>query len=102
MRTTIHFSSLPVLLLLACMPARGQISHRPEIREYRDTAGDRSILYRGRQAPRYNFRANGHPYWSSPEFRQGDILCEGNFYEDVTVNIDAAAQLALVRISSSQ
>ena len=37
-----------------------------------------------------------------PEFREGGVLCEGNFYEGVPVNIDAAAQLVLVRLSSGQ
>lgn len=102
MKPIINLSVLCALLLLACAPGRAQISHSPEVREFRATAGEHSILYRGRQAPRYNFRANGHPYWSSPEFREGGVLCEGNFYEGVPVNIDAAAQLVLVRLSSGQ
>ena len=75
---------------------------RPEVRQFRESAGERSVLYRGREAPRYNFRANGHPYWSSPEFKQGGILFEGNFYDNLPVNIDAAAQLVLVRLASGQ
>jgi hypothetical protein len=101
MKPIINLSVL-CALLLACLPAKAQMVERPEVRQFRESAGERSVLYRGREAPRYNFRANGHPYWSSPEFKQGGILFEGNFYDNLPVNIDAAAQLVLVRLASGQ
>ena len=101
MKPVINLSALCVFLL-ACLPAAAQMVERPEVRQFRESAGERSVLYRGREAPRYNFRANGHPYWSSPEFEQGGILFEGNFYGNLPVNIDAAAQLVLVRLASGQ
>lgn len=101
MKPIIHLSALGLLLLL-CSSVKAQMVERPEVRQFRENAGERSILYRGREAPRYNFRANGHPYWSSPEFKQGGVLFEGNFYDNLPVNIDAAAQLVLVRLSSGQ
>ena len=101
MKPVIYLFGLLVLLSV-CTPARAQLAERPEARAFRLAAGERSILYRGRQAPRYNFRANGHPYWSSPDFRQGGILFEGNFYDDISVNIDASAQLVLASLGAGR
>lgn len=89
-----------VLTLLAgTLPARAQAS--PELETFQRAAGDRSILYRGMQAARYAFLANGHPYWSSTDFERGDIIFEGNLYRDVPINIDAHAQRAIVQLDNN-
>ena len=89
-----------VLTLLAgTLPAQAQAS--PELETFQRAAGDRSILYRGMQAARYAFLANGHPYWSSTEFERGDITFEGNLYRDVPINIDAHAQRAIVQLDNT-
>lgn len=98
MKTKIETVCL-ILILLACTLARAQ--GQPEVAAYQEAAGDRAILYRGKQAPIYNILANGHPYWSQTAFELGDMLFEGNFYDHVSLNIDAVAQLVLVRLSGS-
>lgn len=88
-----------LILLGSILPARAQGSD--ELRAFQDAAGDRSILFRGQQAAHYIFPANGHPYWSKPEFERGDITFEGNLYRNVPINVDAHAQRALVRFEES-
>ena len=98
------FISGCLLALLLPGPLRaqtGQTAATPEIRAFQQIAGDRSALYRARQGERYDFSANGHPYWSTKEFRSGTIQVEDNCYYDVLLNIDALTQNALVRMSSS-
>lgn len=72
-----------------------------ELQIFQDKAADRSVIFRGRQSARYNFLANGHPYWEQTAFESGDIVIEGNLYRDVTVNIDAVAQRVLVQLPGS-
>ena len=86
-------------LFAGTVTARAQAS--AELEAFQQAAGDRSILFRGMQATRYTFLANGHPYWSTTAFERGDITFEGNFYRDVPINIDAYAQRALVQLGSS-
>ena len=89
-----------LLACLACsVSALGQ--DRPELQTFQQAAGDLSVLYSGKQAARYNFLANGHPYWSQTSFELGDIQFEDNFYHDVLLNIDATAQCVLVKLSGS-
>ena len=83
-------------LLAGGPPARAQAPD--ELQTFQGAAAERSILYRGKQAARYNFPANGNPYWERPEYRLGDVTFEGNLYRDVLLNIDALNQHALVQI----
>ncbi len=85
-------------LLAGIQPARAQVP--PELEIYQQKAGDRSILYRGKQGARYNVLANGHPYWSTTDFQSGDVLFEGNLYPNVSLNIDALAQRVLVQLAN--
>lgn len=89
-----------VLLLAPCLPGRAQEAI-PELLSFREAAGDHSILFRGRQAPRYLFPANGHPYWYHPDFERGDLVFEGNYYPNVSLNIDALSQQVLVHLEGS-
>ena len=65
--------------------------------DYAGAAGEKSLLYRGRLAPEYNFRFNGHCYAESKEFLPGSVMYNGRLYEDVLLNIDACADLLLTR-----
>ena len=87
------------MALSCCMPVRAQ--EQPELQAFQEAAGDRSILFRGKQADRYTLLANGNPYWENAEYKRGDIVFEDNAYYDVLVNIDAYRQRALVRMSGS-
>lgn len=89
-----------VLLLASCLPGRAQKAI-PELLSFREAAGDHSVLFRGRQAAQYYFPANGHPYWFHPNFELGDLVFEGNFYPNVSLNIDALTQQVLVHLENS-
>ena len=89
-----------IWLLLAPGPAaRAQLS--AELQAFQEAAGDHGILFRGKQATRYTFLFNGNPYWDNATFGIGDIVCEGNFYHGMTLNINAHKQQVLVRMADS-
>lgn len=98
-KTSILFFGSLFALLACSLPARAQV--QAEAQAFQQSAGDRSILYRGKRGARYTILANGHPYWSQPGFERGDIVFEGNLYHDVPLNVDALAQRALVQLEDS-
>ena len=98
MKRTVLIVGGVIALLAAALPARAQTS--PELQAFQEAAGDRSALFRGPQAERYEYIANGHPYWSTREFKPGDIVFEGNSYVGIPLNIDAMAQRLLVQLSN--
>ena len=98
MKKALSLFSSVWLLLASGLCIQAQVS--PERQAFQEAAGDRSILFRGKQASRYIFLANGNPYWENSTFKRGDILCEGNEYHDLPLNIDAHRQRVLVQLSS--
>ena len=100
MKKPLFILSSVFALLAFCLPATAQ-DGSVELQAFQQAASYRSILFRGMQASRYTFLANGHPYWIQPEFMRGDITFEGNLYRDVPINIDAHTQRALVQLSHS-
>ena len=89
-----------LLPILFCVPG-AQAQDTPEFRDFQRLSGDHSALFRGRVAERHDLiPANGHPFWSTREFKRGDIVVEGRPYYNVPINIDALAQRALVRLSN--
>ena len=87
------------LLSLSGPPARAQLAD--ELRAFQEAVGDQSILFRGKEAPRYNFPFNGNPYWENATFKTGDLVCEGKYYHDMTLNVNAQKQLVLVQMTTS-
>ena len=87
-RTPRFFLSLLSFLTAVSFAAAQDYSER---RDFIEKASDRSILYRGRQATRYNIRYDGTPFWESPDFVEGSITLDGRLYEGVRVNVDAFA-----------
>lgn len=96
MKKSILFITSLFILFAGSLAARAQ----DELKAFQDAAGDRAILYRGKQATRYLFPYNGHPFWRETAFQSGDICFEGNEYHDVLLNIDASDQLALAQLSN--
>lgn len=90
------------VLLLAGGPDGAAQSRREEALSFQQAAGMQTVLLRGKQAARYDFPANGNPYWSSSGYRIGEIEVEGKRYFDVPFNIDAVTQRLLVRAGDSQ
>ena len=100
MKKLILFTVCSVLPLLAGgLPARAQAL--TELKSFQAAAGEHSVIFRGKQSARYTFPANGHPYWAKTAFESGDITFEGNFYQNVPLNIDAVEQQTLVQLKGS-
>ena len=56
-----------------------------------------SPLYRGRLEPEYDFRFNGHFYWTTTEFHPGKVFYNGTLYSGVPMNINAHTRNILIR-----
>ena len=76
-------------LVLPALPSAAQ--DYSERHDYIRDAAVRSVLYRGRQAIRYNINYDGTFFWESPEFVEGSITLDGKVYDGVLVNVDAFA-----------
>jgi len=91
---------LRVLFPLLFLLVTGTVQARTddEYSRFMEAAGNRSVLFRGRQAVQYgNIRYNGHYYWDSPQFRKGAVMFDGRLYDDVYMNVDANSKNLLVR-----
>lgn len=86
------FPALAIVLALSCVSATAA-----------EELGDNSstALFRGQFAPSYNVPHNGTFYWSSPEFKRGDVCFNGRVYHDVLMNVDAYSQNLIVQKSPS-
>ncbi|MBR5700154.1 MAG: TonB-dependent receptor, partial [Bacteroidales bacterium] len=73
--------------ILSVSPAKGQ--EYVERSDFIYNSSGRSVLYRGRQAMRYNILFDGTYFWESPVFVEGSITLDGKLYEGVMVNVDA-------------
>ena len=91
-----------LLVLSALQPPSLRAQSSTESRLYLDEAKDNSIIFRSRQAKRYNFLYNGTYYWFSPDFEKGSVCIDGKWYEGVLLNIDAYAQQPLARPSENR
>lgn len=98
MKRSISILGCALALFAGNFTASGQGAD--ELKAFQNAAGDRSILFRGKEAMHYDFAANGHPYWSTRDFTPGDIVADGCLYRDVPLNIDAFTQQALVQMSN--
>jgi len=79
---------IPLLFLsLAFVPAAAQ--EYAESEAFQKSASDNSLLFRARQALRYNMSYDGTYYWYSPDFEVGGVMYDGRWYDDVTLNVDA-------------
>ena len=89
------FSRIAVLLLLLLMPV--SLEAQDDFSLFRSSAGNASVLYRGRRVLDYTFPFNGTYYWSSPDFAPGTVCYNGKVYACSQMNIDAAQQELIVR-----
>ena len=89
MKRTLSLALSAVCVLLSALPSGAQ--DYSERGDFIDESSGRSVLYRGRQAIRYNINFDGTPYWESPDFVEGSITLDGKYYDGVMVNIDAFA-----------
>jgi len=85
----------PLLFLLVSVSVNARTEE--EYSRFMEAAGNRAVLFRGRQAVRYgNFRYNGHYYWNSPQYAKGTLMFDGRRYDDVYLNVDANSRNLLV------
>ena len=83
-----------LLFLLAAVflpPFSAKAQEYSEYGDFIDDSSGRSVLYRGRQALRYNVNYTGTYFWDSPDFVEGSIMLDGRLYDGVLVNVDAFA-----------
>ena len=84
--------------LLLFMPAAQAQDRGEEFDAFKEAAKNKSVLFRGRRASSYgNVHFNGTFYWTSPEFKPGNVCYGGKMYYDELMNIDACAHELLVR-----
>lgn len=88
---------LTFLLMLPLLAGIAPAAAQDDYALFRNQAKGASLLYRGHQAYEYALVYNGTYYWTSPEFRTGEVRYNGNTYRNVPLNIDAARQDLLVR-----
>ena len=60
-----------------------------ESEAFQKMASDNSLLFRARQALRYNMMYDGTYFWYSPDFVEGGVMLDGRWYDGITLNIDA-------------
>ena len=100
MKKSIQLTICSVLALcVGCLTVPAQ--NRTELEAFQAAAGARSSVFRGKQAARYTFPVNGHPYWVQPAYEAGDMIFEGNYYQVDFANIDACEQRLLVKLLGS-
>ena len=91
-----HLAFVMAVLLLADLP---RATAQDDYALFSDRAGSASLLYRGHKAYEYALLYNGTYYWSSPDFQTGTVVYNGKAYRDILLNIDAARQDLVVRVS---
>ena len=89
-----------LILFLMLLPLAGNAQGSPEYDVFAESAGTKSVLYRGQGAKKYNFRYNGHYFWNSREYKPGSLCYNGRIYTDVLLNVDAYEQELLTRASA--
>ncbi len=88
MKRTCNYCLFSLLFLaLTCASAIAQ--EYAESDAFQESASDNSLLYRARQALRYNMLYEGTCYWYSPDFETGGVMFDGRWYDGVTLNLDA-------------
>jgi len=95
---------LGLIFLTLCLCFSEGVSFAQENTDYdvyMESSNKNAILFRGRRAFYYNIRYNGHCYWMTPEFQNGDIVYNGKHYYDVLLNFDAYRGEVLVKSSSA-
>ena len=80
---------LSILLILSVAGMSAEAQEYVEAETFQKSASDNSLLFRARQALRYNMSYDGTYYWYSPDFEVGGVMYDGRWYDDVTLNVDA-------------
>lgn len=97
MKNVFYLASL--LLVGMTFTCRLDAQDYSEYYRFAEEAKEKSMIYRGRQAPIYNFPADGTFYWADTKFINGDVLYNGKLYRDVLLNLDANLGILLVKQS---
>ena len=87
---------LSILLILSVAGMSAEAQEYVEAETFQKSASDNSLLFRARQALRYNMMYDGTYYWYSPDFEEGGVMFDGRWYDGVTLNIDAYAGQVVV------
>lgn len=98
MRKLVLYLAGIFLVPLISLETRAQVYD--ELDYFQDSAQELSILFRGKQAEKYEFPFNGNCYWSGPQYGKGEIMYLGKLYRNLDLNLDAVLQSPLVRMNS--
>jgi hypothetical protein len=93
-------NKLKLILLgaaLLSLPISTNAQNESDYGRYMSTAQDASILYRGKQAMRYQMLYNGTYLWFPAQFEKGDLVYNGKKYHGILMNIDAFRQELLIK-----
>ncbi len=94
--------TLSAALLLLLFPVSLLAQNYVETDSYLSRARDNSILFRSREATRYNLLFLGTYYWYDSEFLEGGVMFDGKWYDGVLLNIDAFSQNLLAKPDASR
>lgn len=76
-----------LLFFTGSIKAPGQ--EKTDYVRYMDAIKEKSIIYRGKEAPQYNFIYNGNPYWDGERFKIGELVFNDKHYSNLPLRIDA-------------
>ncbi|MDH6305135.1 hypothetical protein M2459_002232 [Parabacteroides sp. PF5-5] len=75
------------LILLFCILVSWQINAQ-DIKSYINTASVQSIIYTGKEEPKYPTYILNHPYWKTSEYQEGSLSFDGQFYPNVMLRLN--------------
>lgn len=101
LKTTIIAVLVSACQLSTTFDVKAQGQNGDLYKTYKEEAGSRSTLYRGRLPLQYFTSYNGNPYWESKTFTTGEIMFNGKLYQEVLLNIDACQMDLLCRFSGN-
>lgn len=101
MKHTIIIRSAAVCILFIAGACGARCQVKTDYDRYMDTIQEKSILYRGKEAPQYNFLYNGNPYWDGERFKTGDMMFNEKEYHGLPMRIDAASHELTINLEGT-
>lgn len=89
MKRFLLYQAAAACLLFFTGPFEAPGQEKTDYVRYMDAIKEKSIIYRGKEAPQYNFIYNGTPYWDGERFKIGDLVFNDKLYRNLPLRIDA-------------
>jgi hypothetical protein len=94
MRLTV---TITAVLVLICQGMTVSAQYYEELDTFTEEAGEKAMLFRGKQGMSYSFPYNGNCYWYGRDFQPGEVFYNGKLYKGAFVNVNAHLQELLVK-----